>query len=85
MQVVVERHPEDGRGALLGKLNAADLHLVLLKAVSVGHSGRAKAVRRAMACLCVSGEGAVSKPRPGQPISIVVFVSAVCDVHICVP
>ena len=83
-KVVVERPPEDGRGGLQNKLNAAELLLGRLGHASVGRVRRAEPARRAVEWCYVSREGDRPKPRPGQPITIVSFVRAVCDVHVCV-
>ena len=65
-KVVVERPPEDGRGGLQYKLNAAELLLGRLGQVFVGQDRRAEPARRAVEGCYVSREGARTKPRPGQ-------------------
>ena len=61
--VVVEQRPEDGRGVLLGKLNAAELQLELLRHVAVGHDGHVQDARRAAPWFYVSRDGATTEPQ----------------------
>ena len=68
-KVVVERPPEDGRGGLQNKLNAAELQLELLMHVAARPGGYAVAVSGYETCRAVrdvSREGARPKPRHGQ-------------------
>ena len=62
-KVVDERLPEAGRSGLSGKPDAAELRLELHRHVAVGRGGRAETVRRAVECVCMSGDGVVPKPR----------------------
>ena len=80
-KVVVERLPEDGRGGLQHKLNAAMLLRGRLGHVSSGRDRRAKPVWRAVQWCYVSREGVVTKPRHTVLITAMSFVLAVSALH----